>query len=82
MKLSALIASVGDENVNAQLLAESLHGNQKSKGGMSIITFVTDQISLLDLISGQGSKIGFVIWLPREAVEKAIAENKQRKEAV
>jgi hypothetical protein len=69
VKLSELIATVGDDNVKFQNLDQSatrLDWSQKSGGR---ITFGTEE----DIIPGEGTKrLGLVLWLDREAVARAI----------
>jgi hypothetical protein len=71
MKLSELIAEIGDANVEAQFLSECLTGKQKSlKGGGTQVSFVTASASVMDLIDPKSPKIGVVIWLPRDKFEE------------
>lgn len=73
MKLSALIAAIGDDKVGIQNLddcASSLNYNIKTG---SKITFGTDQ-----RIDPMGTeKLGLVLWLDRDAVKAAIASEKE-----
>lgn len=83
MKLSELIAAVGDENVAFQMLSESIHGTQKAgKGSTTHITFSTNQTTLMDLISPRSPKVGIVVWLPRDKMHEAVkrAEARERHE--
>lgn len=73
MKLSALIATVGDENVECQFLSDCLDGNQKLSKRGTQVTFTTKAVSVMDLIDPASAKIGIVVWLPRDAVNKARA---------
>jgi hypothetical protein len=72
MKLSELIAAIGDENVGIQPLdvcADSLDWSAK-KG--TKITFVSDQP-----ITPNGTvKLGLVIWMDRDAVDAEMAKAK------
>lgn len=71
MKVSTLIATIGDDNVRFQNLdqcAKSLDWNIKSGGQ---ITFVTPE----RIIPGKGTdRLGLVLWLDRDAVSKAIGK--------
>lgn len=69
MKLSALIATIGDDNVRFQNLdqcAEALNWTLRSG---SKITFFTPET----IIAGEGTKrLGLVLWLDRAAVAAAL----------
>lgn len=70
MKLSELIASVGDENIKIQNLAQSLVRFNRKKTD-SEITFATshengDWLARESMGGEPGSKLGLVIWLPRD----------------
>lgn len=73
MTLSELIAAVGDDNVRFQRLDESateLDWNHKSGGR---ITFATSEV-----ITPKGTEhFGLVLWLPRDALKKAINAGKE-----
>lgn len=64
MKLSELIAEIGDENVGLQMLSPSLDGSQKQIGDQVRITFRSPAVALGDLIANEPSKVGLVLWLP------------------
>lgn len=70
MKLSELIAKVGDENVQFQNLDNDIVRLNTKSGGKSEITFGTRAATTLN----GTQKLGLVIWLDREAVEKATEE--------
>lgn len=71
VKISDLLRTLGDENIGTQNLDEcaiTLNWSRKSGGK---ITFGTDQ----EIIPGVGTKrLGFVVWLDREAVATAMAK--------
>lgn len=71
MKLSELIATIGDENVECQFLSASLAGSQKLTKAGTQITFITKAASVMDLIDPKSPKVGIVIWLPRDKFEAA-----------
>lgn len=72
MKLSELILAVGDDKVKMQSLdTSSITLDWTAKKGTRI-TFGTDQ----QLNSGGTVEMGLVIWLPREAVDAALAAEK------
>jgi hypothetical protein len=70
MKLSQLIAEIGDDNVEFQLLSSCMTGNQKQRKGHVEITFATPAVSLIDLVSDKCPKMGFVVWLPADKVSE------------
>lgn len=65
MKLSELIAAVGDDNVQFQNLDNDIV-RLTTKNGHSEITFGTQMPAALS----ETVKLGLVIWLDREAVTK------------
>ena|SRR5258708_40055347 len=77
MKLSDLILAVGDENVVFQNLLNDAQSIDKTKHGTKI-TFYTDAIQAEEfLLGGQTKKIGLVVWLPRDRVDAAIAQERR-----
>jgi hypothetical protein len=78
MKMSELILAIGDENVVFQNLLNDAYSIDKTKAGTKI-TFYTDAIQAEELLGGgQTKKIGLVLWLPRDRVDAAVAEEKGR----
>lgn len=78
MKLSELIAAVGDENVKFQNLNNDAANIDKTKHGTKI-TFYTDGFQAEEFLSGSGANtknIGLVIFLPRDRVNAAIAQGR------
>ena len=75
MRLSELIAAVGDENVVVQGLNECVLGCTVRKAGGYAVTFATDCMSPNDLLT-RGAKVGLVVWFDRKAVDAAIAASK------
>jgi|HubBroStandDraft_6_1064221.scaffolds.fasta_scaffold00050_76 hypothetical protein len=76
VKMSELIAAVGDENVRFQNLDQDAHTVDKTKHGTKI-SFYTDAIQAEELLGGgKTEKIGLVLWLPRDRVDAAIAAAK------
>lgn len=71
MKLSELIATYGDDKVQAQYLdqcADRLNMN----GGVTKITFGTEQPLTLE----GTEKLGIVVWLDRDRVAEIIKQSK------
>lgn len=78
MKMSELMLAVGDDNIVFQNLLTDAQSVDKTKAGTKI-TFYTDAIQAEELLNGgKTKKIGLVVWLPRGAVEAAVAAEKQR----
>lgn len=75
MKLSELIAAVGDENVGLQNLDQSADSlNWSAKKNLTRVTFHTEQ-ALTPNGPGNGlPKLGLVVWLDRQAVADALAK--------
>lgn len=72
LKLSELILSVGDENVELQNLDQcAITLDYNIKTGTKI-KFGTEQ----PLTPTGTEKMGLVIWLPRDAVANALAKSK------
>ncbi len=73
MKISDLILAVGDDNVRFQNLDQCARDlNYSAKKGTTI-TFGTDQTCDLN----GTTDLGLIVWLPRDAVTKAIAMSKE-----
>lgn len=67
MKLSELIAKIGDENVQVQNLDHATVRLSTKANGITEITFGTPAATTIN-----GTKqLGIVVWLDRDAVEKA-----------
>ena len=66
MKLSDLIAHVGDGHIQLQNLLDSAQGVQQMKNGDTKISFFTNQITATEVATGTTKKLGLVIWLPRD----------------
>lgn len=71
MKLSSLIAAIGDDNVKFQNLDQSAISLDWSLKTGGRITFGTNE----QIIPGEGTKrLGLVLWLDREAVDATLRE--------
>jgi hypothetical protein len=64
MKLSEIIAAVGDEHIQLQNLLDSTASIQMMKNGDTKISFFTGQITATEVMNGTAKKLGLVIWLP------------------
>jgi len=79
MKMSELIATVGDENLRFQNLDQDAQTVDKTKHGTKI-TFYTDAIQAEELLGGgKTDKIGLVLWLPRDRVDAALAAARSKR---
>ncbi|QYY35286.1 hypothetical protein [Ruficoccus sp. ZRK36] len=66
MKLSDLIQHVGDENVECQIVSQSLI-SAKVKKGMGELTIATDQAKVMNLGGiGRAKHVGLLVWLPAD----------------
>lgn len=72
LKLSELVASVGDENIKLQNLLDSLDAATTTKKNGTKISFFTDQITPTEIMRGSETVVGLVIWLPKDRVNAAI----------
>lgn len=68
-----LLAAVGDDQIAFQLLSECVTNVQERKRGLTALTFLTDAVNVHDVAFNEG-RIGFVVWLPREAFTAARAK--------
>lgn len=71
MKLSELIAFIGDENVLVEPITSSIVGNVTlKKNGDTLISVITRGMKPEDVLTGRGN-IGLLVWLPRDLFEIA-----------
>ena len=71
MKLSELIAHVGDENVQMQNLSRDFD-EAKVRGTKAQISFHTDPEKVMDMHLGPESEWhGIILWLPRKRLPKS-----------
>lgn len=71
MKLSELIAIVGDENVTFQTIATDMHSaNIHGKDGK--ITFFTDPKMVKDILLNKPKFTGLIVWIPNELIPESI----------
>lgn len=68
MRLSELIAVVGDEHIQMQNLLESMDEIRQMKNGDTKISFFTNQITATEVAQHAAKKVGLVIWLPRDRI--------------
>lgn len=64
MKLSELVAYVGDENITVQRVDQFIDAKYKSKTGDIEITFATNAITVDELLGRHPRNIGLIVWLP------------------
>lgn len=75
LKLSELIAVVGDDNIKLQNLLESLDSATTTKKNGTKLSFFTDQITPTEIMRGTQTVVGLVIWLPKDKVAAALKSN-------
>jgi hypothetical protein len=82
MKMSELIATVGDDHVQFQNLLNDAQSIDKTKHGTKI-TFYTGAIQVEELMGGGKPKnMGLVLWLPQDRVDAALAAEKSARAAL
>lgn len=72
MKLSELIAKVGDDNVKFQNLRESLKRVDKRKDHTEIV-FGTKAVTAEEFFL-EPKFVAFVVWLPKDKVDAALKD--------
>ncbi|MEF9958120.1 MAG: hypothetical protein RSA22_13615 [Acinetobacter sp.] len=70
MTLTELIEKIGNENIRAQFIDESLVGFKECKHDLEI-TFATEK---QNKPMSEKSRVGIVMWVDREKYEKAKAK--------
>jgi hypothetical protein len=73
MTIIELLAGVGVENVTVQNLLESMTNMRQTKGGTSI-TFMTDQVTAMQIMTDTDERIGIVVWLPKDRARQVRAQ--------
>ena len=82
MKMSELIAAVGDDYILFQNLLNDAQSIDKTKHGTKI-TFYTGAIQAEELMGGGKPKnMGLVLWLPQDRVDAALAAEKSARAAL
>lgn len=74
MKLSEMIAAIGDEKICMQQLAPAITNVATARGpvkGISAVTFLTTHMSPRDAIV-PGDEIGLVLWIKREDLPESM----------
>lgn len=71
-----MLTRLGDDEIKFQNIAGSLTNISTNKKKEVKVTFVTGEefITPGEVMSGNFRNIGFLLWLPREKVERIIAE--------
>lgn len=75
-----LLTRVGEANIQLQGLDESLTGARLRKNGSTELSFLTNQITPGEVVTGDAHmKVGLVLWIPtdvftaaREAAKAAV----------
>lgn len=68
MKLSALIAAVGDEHIGVQSLSTDAVSYDYGRKKGATITFATDSARVQEMLTGQPKYVGMVIWIPKDKI--------------
>lgn len=70
MKLSELIAAVGDANIKVQRVDSSMKRVDTNAKGVTTLQLVTDQVCANDFFQGAPppKMHGLLIWIPREKI--------------
>lgn len=68
-----LLTRIGEDNVRLQNLLETATNFASRKRGFTAITFLTKEMTPSQVMSGKPDKVGLVVWLPTDLVEKAKA---------
>ena len=78
LKLSQLLARVGDENLKFQMLESSFKSAQAGKKE-GTITFYTDKENVMDLLSLERNQPPkhrcFIVWVPAGKMEQVLKES-------
>ncbi len=71
MKLSELISSIGDENIQVQSLLDALKSASTNTKGETTVSFFTKAVTANDLVFGgeKALRVGLIVWLPKDRVE-------------
>jgi hypothetical protein len=70
MSLSELLAKVGDENLEFQILASSLKSAHAGKKDGSV-TFATSKEKVHDMLNGPPKFTCMIVWVPTDKLKAA-----------
>ena len=71
MDIEKLLVSLGKKGVVVQGLMSSLTGaTNRKKPKATELSFLTDQVTVSEIVRHDMPKIGIVIWIPRELLPK------------
>lgn len=68
--LIELISRIGEDNILIEPTHDNLCGAQSRKGGLTEIRLLTSQVNPTQIASNSWPKVGLVVWMPRELVDK------------
>lgn len=78
MKLSEMIALIGDENITVQNLLDSSSSiDWSAKKKRCTLKFETCQIGQSDLLSGQFKRVALVIWFDLALYKQRLSESQK-----
>lgn len=67
-KLSDLLIEAGEDDVKLQALKLSVTNITTRKNGDSRVTFLTNQVTPSDVLTGEWPMVGLVVWIPRATI--------------
>lgn len=74
MKLSEMIALIGDENITVQNLFESSSGIDWKRRNGCVFKFHTNEVDQSEILDGKFSRTGLVIWFDLELYKQKLKE--------
>lgn len=70
MTIIELIETIGVDNIFVQPLNECVTNITLKKNGDSTVTFLTNKLKPIDLVSRTSQYTGLVLWVPSEKIPK------------
>lgn len=68
MTLIELIEKAGQDNINVQAINNAYTKSKNLKGGVTEVTFTTQEINTTELMQNKG-KVGLIMWIERDNFE-------------
>lgn len=85
MKISELIAAVGDDQVGVQNLDQcyisaNTAGSKRNRHG--VISFGVQASQIVDMVAGtESERMALIVWMPRKKVQAVMAAEKEKSDA-
>lgn len=76
MKLSELIAQVGEQNILVQRMDNAITGARLLREGGVELKVVTGQVSVAEVALGDFKMHGLILWIPRDLLATALPNKK------